>query len=96
MIGSATKERRYRDFLSNTNNHHRVNASSCLQTCSKRVCLDCGLEAHRDAVGVVNMAARCGRYAVGPMAWPMLLRWDRHKWNRSNGMPGLERSRVEA
>jgi hypothetical protein len=26
------------------------------------------LEAHRDAVGVVNMAARCGGYAVRPMA----------------------------
>ena len=36
-------------------------------------CLDCGLEAHRDAVGVVNMAARCGGYAVRPMVWPMLI-----------------------
>jgi len=48
------------------------------------------------AVGVVNMAARCGGYAVRPMAWPMLLRWDGCGWNRSNGMPTLERSRVEA
>jgi len=30
-------------------------------------CLDCGLEAHRDAVAVVNMAARYGEYAVRPM-----------------------------
>jgi len=30
-------------------------------------CLNCGFEAHRDAVGVVNMAARCGGYAVRPM-----------------------------
>ena len=37
-------------------------------------CLDCGLEAHRDAVGVLNMAARCGEYAVRPMVRPMLLR----------------------
>jgi putative transposase len=59
-------------------------------------CLDCGLEAHRDAVGVVNMAARCGGYAVRPMVWPMLLRWDGCGWNRNNGMPTLERSRVEA
>jgi putative transposase len=29
-------------------------------------CLDCGLEAHRDAVGVLNMAARCGEHAVRP------------------------------
>ena len=59
-------------------------------------CLDCGLEAHRDAVGVLNMAARCGGYAVRPMAWPMLLRWDGCGWNRNNGMPTQERIRVEA
>jgi putative transposase len=59
-------------------------------------CLDCGLEAHRDAVGVLNMAARCGGYAVRPMAWPMLLHWDGCGWNRNNGMPTLERSGVEA
>jgi len=60
-------------------------------------CLDCGLEAHRDAVGVLNIAARCGEYAVRPMAWPMLLRWDGCGWNRNNGMPTqAKRSRVEA
>jgi len=35
-------------------------------------CLDYGLEAHRDAV-VLNIAARCGGYAVMTLAWPMLL-----------------------
>jgi putative transposase len=60
-------------------------------------CLDCGLQAHRDAVGVVNMAARCGEYAVRPMVWPMLLHWDGCRWNRNNGMPTQEkRIRVEA
>jgi putative transposase len=60
-------------------------------------CLDCGLEAHRDAVGVLNMAARCGEHAVRPMAWPMLLRWDGCGWNRNNGMPTqAKRIRVEA
>jgi len=59
-------------------------------------CLDCGLEGHRDAVGVLNMAARCGEYAVRPMAWPMLLRWDGCRWNRSNGMPTQQRIGVEA
>jgi putative transposase len=54
-------------------------------------CLECGLEAHRDAVGVVNMAARCGGYAVRPMVWPMLLRWDGCGWNRNNGMPTQEK-----
>jgi len=59
-------------------------------------CLDCGLEAHRDAVGVLNIAARCGGYAVRPMAWPMLLRWDGCGWNRNNGMPTQQRIIVEA
>jgi len=60
-------------------------------------CLDCGSEGHRDAVGVLNMAARCGGYAVRPMAWPMLLRWDGCGWNRNNGMPTqAKRIRVEA
>jgi putative transposase len=59
-------------------------------------CLDCGLEAHRDAVGVLNIAARCGGYAVRPMAWPMLLRWDGCGWNRNNGMPTQQRITVEA
>jgi putative transposase len=59
-------------------------------------CLDCGLEAHRDAVGVLNIAARYGEYAVRPMAWPMLLRWDGCRWNRNNGMPTQQRIRVEA
>jgi putative transposase len=55
-------------------------------------CLECGLEAHRDAVSVLNMAARRGGYAVRPMAWPMLLRWDGCGWNRSNGMPTQQRT----
>jgi putative transposase len=60
-------------------------------------CLDCGLEAHRDAVGVLNIAARYGGYAVRPMVWPMLLRWDGCGWNRNNGMPTqAKRIRVEA
>jgi putative transposase len=59
-------------------------------------CLDCGLEAHRDAVGVINIAARCGGYAVRPMAWPMLLHWDGCGWNRNNGMPTQQRTVVEA
>ena len=59
-------------------------------------CLDCGLEAHRDAVGVLNMAARCGGYAVKPMVWPMLLHWDGCGWNRNNGMPTQQRTIMEA
>jgi putative transposase len=59
-------------------------------------CLDCGLEAHRDAVGIVNIAARYGEPPVRPMVWPVLLRWDGCGWNRNNGMPTQERIRVEA
>ena len=59
-------------------------------------CLDCGLEAHRDAVGVLNIAARYGEHAVRPMVWPMLLRWDGCGWNRNNGMPTQQRITVEA
>jgi len=87
---------------------HTVSEAYTSQTCprcrsrhSVRIlrefrCLDCGLEAHRDAVGVLNMAARCGEYAVRPMAWPMLLRWDGCRWNRNNGMPTQQRIVVEA
>jgi hypothetical protein len=31
-------------------------------------------------------------YAVRPMVWPMLLRWDGCGWNRSNGMPTQQRT----
>ena len=54
------------------------------------------MEAHRDAVGVLNITARCGEYAVRPMAWPMRLHWDGCRWNRNNGMPTQQRIRVEA
>jgi hypothetical protein len=46
--------------------------------------------------GDMNMAARCGGYAVRPMVWPMLLRWDGCGWNRNNGTPTLQRIGVEA
>jgi hypothetical protein len=46
--------------------------------------------------GIVNMAARCGGYAVRPMVWPMLLHWDGCRWNRNNGMPTQQRITVEA
>jgi putative transposase len=60
-------------------------------------CLSCGLEAHRDAVGVVNMASLSGERAVGAMAHPMLLRWDGCGWKPSGAMPTQARmSRREA
>jgi len=50
-------------------------------------CLGCGLEAHRDAVGVMNMASLRGGSAVGAMAHPVLLRWDGCRWKGNNPMP---------
>jgi len=88
---------------------HTISEAYTSQTCprcgsrnTERVlrgfrCSRCGLDAHRDAVGVLNMAARCGGYAVRPMVWPVLLRWDGCRWNRNNGMPTqAKRIRVEA
>ncbi|RLE62074.1 MAG: hypothetical protein DRJ47_11265 [Thermoprotei archaeon] len=40
-------------------------------------CLNCSLEAYRDVVGVLNMAAlHGGGVAIGLVAQPLLLRWD--------------------
>jgi len=50
-------------------------------------CLHCGLEAHRDAVGVANMASLNGESAVRVMAHPMLLKWDRCRWKGSSPVP---------
>ncbi|MEM3449536.1 MAG: zinc ribbon domain-containing protein, partial [Nitrososphaerota archaeon] len=43
-------------------------------------CLSCGLEAHRDAVGVLNIALLCGGEVNGVVAHPLLLRWNGTMW----------------
>lgn len=43
-------------------------------------CLSCGLEAHRDAVGVLNIALLCGGEVNGVVAHPLLLRWNGMMW----------------
>jgi len=50
-------------------------------------CRSCRLEAHRDAIGVMNMASLTGEKAVGAMAHPMLLRWDGCGWKGNSSMP---------
>jgi len=50
-------------------------------------CRHCGLEAHRDAVGVANMASLNGEKAVGVVAHPLLLKWDGCGWKPSRAMP---------
>jgi len=50
-------------------------------------CLNCGLEAHRDAVGVMNMGTlRNGGMPIGLVAQPLLLRWDGMKWKPKRAM----------
>jgi len=53
-------------------------------------CLRCGLESHRDAVGVTNMASLRGEIAVRVMAHPLLLRWDGCGWKPSRVMTTQE------
>jgi len=53
-------------------------------------CLGCGLEAHRDAVGVANMASLSREKAVRVVAHPALLRWDGCRWKGKSSMPTKE------
>jgi len=50
-------------------------------------CLNCGLEAHRDVVGVINMGTlRNGGMPIGVVAHPLLLRWNGMKWEPRRAM----------
>jgi putative transposase len=49
-------------------------------------CYDCGLEAHRDAVGVLNIGHLNGGGVNGVVAHPLLLRWDGMKWEPRRAM----------
>jgi putative transposase len=60
-------------------------------------CLDCGLEANRDAIGVLNMANLHNEgTAIRVMTHPKLLRWDGMKWERNSAMTHRPRNIVEA
>jgi len=65
------------------------NTSSICQRCmSKNItkhkrlfkCLGCGLEAHRDAVGVINIASLQGEKVNRVMIHPLLSRWSGSVW----------------
>ena len=80
-------------------------SSVCLGCGSDRVlrkgrlfkCLRCGLEAHRDAVGVLNMATlRNGGVVIGVVAHPLLLRWDGMKWEPRRAMNNRPMNTLEA
>jgi putative transposase len=49
-------------------------------------CYDCGLEAHRDAVGVLNIGHLNGGGVNGVVAHPLLLRWDGMRWEPKRAM----------
>jgi putative transposase len=49
-------------------------------------CLNCGLEAHRDAVGVLNIGSRQGENINGVVAYPLLLRWNGMRWEPKRAM----------
>jgi len=59
-------------------------SSICLRCRSENItakgglfkCLDCGLEANRDAIGVLNIGYLHGGGINGVVAYPMLLRWS--------------------
>ncbi|TDA26885.1 MAG: hypothetical protein DSO01_04585, partial [Archaeoglobi archaeon] len=43
-------------------------------------CLSCGLEANRDAAGVLNIGYLHGGSVNGVVAHPLLLRWNGMRW----------------
>lgn len=61
-------------------------------------CVDCSLEAHRDVVGVLNIAAlhSGGCQALGVMAHPLLLRWNGVRWEPKRAMNNQPMKTLEA
>jgi transposase len=49
-------------------------------------CLCCGLEANRDAVGVLNIGHLHGGGVNGVVAHPLLLRWNGMRWEPRRAM----------
>ena len=59
-------------------------------------CLNCELEANRDAIGVLNMANLHGGTAIRVMTQPNLLKWDGMRWERNNAMTHQPMNILEA
>jgi len=59
-------------------------------------CLDCGLEANRDAVGVLNMANLYGGTAIRVMTHPKLLKWDGVRWQPRRAVTHQPMNMIEA
>jgi IS605 OrfB family transposase len=58
----------------------RCNSENNMQSGRLFKCLSCGLEAHRDAVGVLNIGSRQAENINGVVAYPLLLRWKGMRW----------------
>ena len=59
-------------------------------------CLHCGLEANRDAVGVLNIGRLHGGGVNGVVAHPLLLRWNGMKWKPKRAMNNQPMNALEA
>jgi putative transposase len=59
-------------------------------------CLSCGLEANRDAVGVINIGRLHGGGVNGVVAHPLLLRWNGMKWEPRRAMNNQSMNALEA
>jgi len=59
-------------------------------------CLECGMEAHRDAIGVLNMANLYGGTAIRVMTHPNLLKWDGMRWEANRSVNTRPMNTIEA
>ena len=59
-------------------------------------CLSCGLEANRDAVGVLNIGYLHRGSVNGVMAHPLLLRWNGMRWEPRRAMNNQSMKTLEA
>jgi len=59
-------------------------------------CLDCGLEANRDAVGVLNIGHLHGGGVNGVVAHPLLLRWNGIRWEPKRAVNNQPMNNLEA
>jgi len=79
-------------------------SSRCIRCGSENVerkgrlfkCLECGLGANRDAIGVLNMANLYGGTAIRVVTHPNLLKWDRMKWQANRPMIHRPMNTIEA
>ena len=59
--------------------------------------MNCGLEAHRDVAGVINMGTlHDGGMPIRLVAQPLLLRWNRMRWEPKRAMSIRPMNTLEA